>query len=140
LLHEGEVYARLERLQGEVVPVHLGLVRLDRGYVLPGASRIRHMMLMSWGGEETANNNNLDDVKLEMERKRSYQELLAEGVIHNDAREPNILWNEERQRVMIIDFDRATLRTAPKHKRLVELTSEKKQKKRKRSLRRDLGG
>lgn len=35
LQHKGLVYARLERLQGEVVPVHLGLTYLDGVYV-PG--------------------------------------------------------------------------------------------------------
>lgn len=48
LRHECRVYARLENLQGWVVPVQLGLVRLDRGYVLPGGTRVVHMMLMSW--------------------------------------------------------------------------------------------
>ncbi len=36
LQHEGLVYSRLEALQGYVVPVHLGIVDLARGYVPPG--------------------------------------------------------------------------------------------------------
>ncbi|KAH6653450.1 hypothetical protein BKA67DRAFT_537126 [Truncatella angustata] len=35
LQHEWRVYTRLDTLQGCVVPVHLGLVHLDKGYVLP---------------------------------------------------------------------------------------------------------
>ncbi|KAH8659461.1 hypothetical protein BGZ61DRAFT_288114, partial [Ilyonectria robusta] len=47
LEHQSRIYARLDRLQGEVV---LGLARLDRGYILPGGARVFHMVLMSWGG------------------------------------------------------------------------------------------
>jgi hypothetical protein len=36
----------------------------------------------------------------------------SEGVDHGDEPEPNILWNEDRRRVMLIDFDRAALRPA----------------------------
>ena len=54
LQHEGFIYSRLERLQGEVVPVFLGIVDLTGGYLLPGGARVIHMMLMSWGGQVAA--------------------------------------------------------------------------------------
>lgn len=50
LEHETNVYDKLHRLQGDAVPVHLGLVELPGGYILPGGLRAVHMMLMSWGG------------------------------------------------------------------------------------------
>ena len=49
------------------------------------------------------------------ELKRSTREVLSEGVIHFDHRTPNILWNEERQRIMLIDFDQSVLRPASDH-------------------------
>lgn len=46
--------ARLETLQGEVVPVHLGLARLDQGYASQAEPVLPNVMLMSWGGEVAA--------------------------------------------------------------------------------------
>ncbi|KID89575.1 phosphotransferase-like protein [Metarhizium guizhouense ARSEF 977] len=39
LEHESNIYARLDQLQGYVVPVHLGTVELDWGYILAGGVR-----------------------------------------------------------------------------------------------------
>ena len=114
LLHERYIYSRLEKLQGEVLPVFLGIVDLIGGYLLPGGARVIHMMLMSWGGEVAAEVG-LPDVTAMV--RRSSQAVRNEGVVHGDEREPNMLWNEERGRIMLIDFDRATLRLPAKHKK-----------------------
>ncbi|CAI6088947.1 unnamed protein product, partial [Clonostachys chloroleuca] len=125
LRHECRVYARLESLQGWVVPVQLGLVHLDRGYVLPGGTRAVHMMLMSWGGEEAAKAN-MDAADLRAQWHRSSQAVWAEGVDHGDERDANLLWNAERRRVMIVDFDRAVLRPALKHRQLSAVSGSKR--------------
>ena len=107
LEHESAFYERLEKLQGEVVPVYLGIVDLPRpwGYVLPGDADIIHMMLMSWGGEVAS----ISDVpNLDAELSRSLVLIRKQGVNHGDEREPNMLWNQERNRVMVIDFHRAS--------------------------------
>ena len=125
LYHESLVYSRLEKLQGEVVPVYLGVIDLTRGYggyLLPGGARVVHMMLMSWGGEVAAD---ADALNMTKEKDRSSQAVFAEGVFHDDLRPPNLLWNEERRRVMVIDFDRATLRPIPKHKQVWKLSGKK---------------
>jgi hypothetical protein len=108
LKHESIIYSRLEKLQGEVVPVHLGIVDLagPRGYLLPGDARVLHMMLMSWGGEVAAEEGVPD---LETELWRSSEAVRGEGISHGDERTPNMLWNQERGRVMLIDFDRAEI-------------------------------
>ncbi|KAK9234762.1 hypothetical protein V1525DRAFT_391123 [Lipomyces kononenkoae] len=124
LQHESLVYSRLESLQGEVVPVHLRIVNLAGGYVLPGAARVLHMMLMSWGGEIAAR---ADVPDLSVKLRRSSRAVWSEGVDHCDKREPNILWNKERRRVMLIDFDRA-LRPAAKHKQLSKLSGKGKKR------------
>lgn len=110
LEHEGQVYARLDHLQGEVVPVHLGLVHLDPGYILPGFRFVVHMMLMSWAGEAPGASVN-DAEKLKME---SLMAIRRNGVDHGDNCTANYPWNTERRRIMIIDFDQARLLPLPK--------------------------
>nr|A0A516F183.1 RecName: Full=Meiotic driver SPOK4; AltName: Full=Spore killer 4 [Podospora anserina]QDO72524.1 spore killer protein 4 [Podospora anserina] len=105
LEHEGRVYARLDHLQGDVVPVHLGLVRLDRGYILPGLEFVVYMMLMSWAGQ-TPSASMADAETL---KRESLTAIWSEGVDHGDDNRANYLWNAERCRIMIIDFDRAHL-------------------------------
>ncbi|KAF5023364.1 hypothetical protein F66182_4567 [Fusarium sp. NRRL 66182] len=136
LEHESRIYAYLDRLQGAVVPVHLGLIRLDRGYILPGGARVVCMMLMAWGGEtvdETVYHQGagLGQVDLETEARRASKAVWAEGVDHGDEHDSNRLWNAECGRVMLIDFGRAMLRPPPKHKQLLALSEKKKRKERK---------
>ncbi|KAH7116363.1 hypothetical protein EDB81DRAFT_701959 [Dactylonectria macrodidyma] len=132
LEHEGRIYAQLDRIQGEVVPVHLGLARLDRGYILPGGARVFYMMLMSWCGETMADTvatgAAVGAVDLAAEVRRSSQAVWAEGVDHGDERDANRLWNDERRRVMLVDFDRATLHPTLKHKQLVKASGKKRKR------------
>ncbi|KIV98711.1 uncharacterized protein PV09_09500 [Verruconis gallopava] len=82
-------------------------------------------MLMSWAGEdaETAGPPNL-----EQEAQRSWAEVRAEGVVHGDERYANLLWNAERQRAMVIDFDRSILLSAAKHKQVMLLAGKKRKR------------
>ncbi|EXM15009.1 hypothetical protein FOTG_16626 [Fusarium oxysporum f. sp. vasinfectum 25433] len=129
---DGDLYRSWARTDGEVVPVHLGLARLDRGYILPGGARVFHMMLMSWCGETMANKvaagAGAGAADLAAEVRRSSQAVWAEGVDHGDEREANRLWNDERRRVMLIDFDRATLRPNLKHNQLVKVSGKKRKR------------
>jgi hypothetical protein len=127
LEHESTIYARLDRLQGHVVPVHLGIVELDWGHLVAGGIRIFDLMLMSWGGEK-ASKADLPDLTREV--CRSEQAIWAEGVNHGDERADNQLWNEERQQVMIIDFDQATLLPSPRNKRLLGVLGDKRKRNR----------
>ena len=128
--HESHIYARLDGLQGEVVPVHLGLARLDRGYILPGGARVFHMMLMSWGGETMADTviAGASAADLAAEVRRSSQAVWAEGVDHGDERDANRLWNDERHRIMPVDFDHATLLPNLKHKQLFKVSGGKRKR------------
>ncbi|EGU73987.1 hypothetical protein FOXB_15502 [Fusarium oxysporum f. sp. conglutinans Fo5176] len=65
---------------------------------------------------------------LAAEVRRSSQAVWAEGVDHGDEREANRLWNDERRRVMLIDFDRATLRPNLKHNQLVKVSGKKRKR------------
>ncbi|KAK7413196.1 hypothetical protein QQX98_007920 [Neonectria punicea] len=122
LRHEGRVYERLERLQGEVVPVYLGNIDLERPYYLIAAD-IVHMLLMSWAGEEAAT---AGVANLAAETERSIQAVLSEGVQHNDLRAANMVWNPERCCVMLIDFDQATLPTPYQHRQVLKWSRKKR--------------
>lgn len=50
-----------------------------------------------------------DVLDLEGEIRRSVDEIHGERVEHNDVREPNILWNAERGRAMLIDLKHSRL-------------------------------
>lgn len=102
LLHEGRVYGHLEKVQGTAVPVYLGNIDLIEWYYLALGVRILHFLLMSWGGSE------IDDGYYVEEAQRTLDEVRNEGIEQEDFRSPNLLWNEENQRVMLIDFERAT--------------------------------
>ncbi|KAH0593233.1 hypothetical protein MHUMG1_08955 [Metarhizium humberi] len=125
LEHETNVYDKLHRLQGDAVPVHLGLVELPGGYILPGGLRAVHMMLMSWGGQTVKEGKSPG---LSLEVQRSSEAVRNEGIYHDDVRDANLLWNEELGRVMVIDFDYAKILEPPRHKTVVGLS--KKERKR----------
>ncbi|OQD75326.1 hypothetical protein PENDEC_c007G03677 [Penicillium decumbens] len=105
---EAQVYQILRKAQGSAVPVFLGTIDLAKIYFLHGGGHIRHMLVMGWGGEET--------VKMELEPwlrqeiRRSDKEIQALGIIHDDLRRENVLWNKELGRALIIDFHRYTLK------------------------------
>ncbi|KXG51632.1 uncharacterized protein PGRI_090250 [Penicillium griseofulvum] len=112
---EAQMYRILRKAQGSAVPVFLGTIDLAKIYFLHGAGEIRHMLVMGWGGENTAEME--IEPWLSREIRRSTKEITALGVIHDDLRYDNILWNKELGRALIIDFHRATLNTRPLKRR-----------------------
>ena len=105
---EVEVYKVLQRVQGFVVPVFLGAINLEKIYFLHGAGQIRHMLVMGWGGKSITSKEL--EPWIEEGIKKSNAEIRAIGVQHDDLRIENVLWNEERSRVFIIDFHGCILR------------------------------
>ncbi|KAH8652930.1 hypothetical protein BGZ61DRAFT_288867, partial [Ilyonectria robusta] len=65
---------------------------------------------------------------LAAEVRRSSQAVWAEGVDHGDERDANRLWNDERRRVMLVDFDRATILPTLKHKQLFKVSRKKRKR------------
>ena len=90
------------------MPVFLGTIDLAKIF-LHRAGAIRHMLVMGWVGENTVEMEM--EPWLDQEIVRSTKEMTASGVIHDDLRGDNILWNKELGRALIIDFHRVTLRT-----------------------------
>ena len=65
---------------------------------------------MSWAGEWAQ----MDMVSrmgrdLDLETARAAAVLRNRGVEHCDVRPPNVLWNTENSRVMLVDFERSTI-------------------------------
>ena len=58
--------------------------------------------------------------KIEREILQSDIEIRQRGVIHGDLRVPNILWNTELGRVMLIDFERSIVMKHRSQKRTSE--------------------
>jgi serine/threonine protein kinase len=103
------------KAQGSAVPVFLGMIDLAKVYFLHGAGEIRHMLVMGWGGENTATIELAPWLRQEIHR--SNKEIKALGIIHKDLRGDNILCNKELGRALIIDFHRSTLKHLPISKR-----------------------
>ena len=110
LKHEGLVYRHLSEVQGELIPVYLGNISLVRPYFLDVGVRIVHMLLMSWAGEQARK-----DLMLAMGRDLAAEttgvvtKMLDCGVEHRDVRPPNVLWNTEGRKVMLVDFERSEI-------------------------------
>ncbi|CAG8090927.1 unnamed protein product [Penicillium olsonii] len=112
---EAEVYQILRKAQARAVPVFLGVLNLSRIYFLHEAGEIRHMLVMGWGGESTAEMEMTPELLGHIHKAR--REIKALGIVHDDLRDENVLWNEELRRALIIDFHRSTLIPRPLVKR-----------------------
>lgn len=86
--HETRIYDRLDRLQGDAVPVHLGMVSLDWGHTVTGGIKVYHMMLLSWAGDRAIS---LEVPNLAAETERCLKAARAGGVNHWDERNDNLL-------------------------------------------------
>ncbi|ERS95343.1 hypothetical protein HMPREF1624_08221 [Sporothrix schenckii ATCC 58251] len=112
LQHEERMYRVAEDVQGQIVPVFLGVIDLRQAIPLHSYVLVRHMMLLSYAGPDVqrALREGLLPPNSDLEREglRTQKELRAEGVVNEDVRRPNMAWNDEEQRVMHFDLYRAT--------------------------------
>jgi hypothetical protein len=110
LKHEGLVYQHLDEVQGELIPVYLGNISLIRPYFLDVGVRIVHMLLISWAGEQ-AHKDLVSRLGRDMDEETAHAvtNLRLHGVEHRDVRPPNILWNPEGRKVMLVDFERSEI-------------------------------
>ena len=69
-----------------------------------------HLMLLSWAGEfpdGSKTSTGTDGQRWPSDLVRAVNAIHGAGILHRDIRMPNLLWNEETKRVMVIDFERA---------------------------------
>ena len=109
LVHEGFIYEKLLKAQGVAVPVHLGNIYLDEKYYLHLGVKVRHMLLLSYGGVQVDDNEIDDDdgERVARDMDRAIAAINLEGVEHMDTWDRNLLMNDETGRVLVIDFERA---------------------------------
>lgn len=109
VLHaEAKMYKRMDSIQGKAIPVYLGSTDLTSPFHLTTSVAIVHLMLLSWAGEE-AWRCEINPERIRLETTRTECELAALGVQQGDMRAPNVLWNYELDRAIIIDFDIAEI-------------------------------
>jgi hypothetical protein len=112
---EAFVYTeRLVPLQGREVPVFLGIMDLERRpYYYDLRVTLVRMICLSWAGVELAEwKEGGDEAEwVEWRRKmvvckatRAVERLHQEGVAHQDVAERNVMWREETNGAMVIDF------------------------------------
>ncbi|KAI4168243.1 MAG: hypothetical protein LQ343_006541 [Gyalolechia ehrenbergii] len=104
LQHEGGIYHRLRKLQGQLIPVCLGNIDLDIPWYGLGVELV-HMLLMSYGGEHIPYQKTEEHAQ---QAEKFETTIAAYGVQHEDMRSRNMLWNQEIGRVLFIDFERST--------------------------------
>ncbi|KAG6253214.1 hypothetical protein E4U23_007989 [Claviceps purpurea] len=116
LQHEADIYKQLEPIQGVHVPVFLGAIDLremNKFYWIYPEIRVVYFMFLSWGGycidryEMAQFEISLE--RLEEQAEKTMVSVHDKGVIHQDVRWENILFNPETNGIMMIDFERADL-------------------------------
>lgn len=121
LRHEAEAYQCLTTVQGVHVPTFLGSIDLDHPYYYKAGIRIVQLMLLSWAGECLYGKKictGTDWPKWTSDLVRAVQAIHRAGVLHRDIRMAKLVWNEQKNRIMVIDFERAEIvKTIRKRKR-----------------------
>ncbi|XXG96952.1 hypothetical protein Hte_003243 [Hypoxylon texense] len=106
LQHEEAMYKHLEQNQGLDIPVYLGSVDLrsmNKIYYYDFRVYIVYIVLMSWGGVAIDSSVDMDKVR------GCLRAIHNNGVAHRDVRRWNVLSDPRTDRVMVVDFERASL-------------------------------
>uniref|UniRef100_A0A093VMC0 Reticulocyte-binding protein 2 like a n=1 Tax=Talaromyces marneffei PM1 TaxID=1077442 RepID=A0A093VMC0_TALMA len=101
------MYSHLREIQGQFVPIVFGGLNLRRPFSYDGIVMMVHLTLMSYVGRNPARQHEIDEAQLIAQAEKSLRAIHDLGVLHSDPIPDNMIWNEENQRVMFIDFERA---------------------------------
>jgi tRNA A-37 threonylcarbamoyl transferase component Bud32 len=104
---EEMIYSHLRAIQGQFVPVVFGGLYLRQPFSYDGIVMMVHLTLMSYAGRDLARQHDIDEPQLIAQAETSLRAIHNLGVLHSDPIPGNMIWNEEDQRVMFIDFERA---------------------------------
>ena len=108
---EANMYKRMNTIQGKAIPVYLGSVDLTSPFHLTTRTAIVHLMLLSWAGEE-AWRCKIEPERLWLETIPTHHEVAALDVQQGVLRPQNVLWNNELDRAVLIDFEYAHIEEA----------------------------
>ncbi|KAK4077417.1 uncharacterized protein Triagg1_3749 [Trichoderma aggressivum f. europaeum] len=109
LLREADTYTRLRDVQGGCVPVYLGIVQLEAAFD-HDSTAYSHFMLLSWAGRPVENlTESQASHGFVNSTRRAYTELHNAGLVHNDAELRNMLYNPQLDRIMLVDFEHASI-------------------------------
>ncbi|KAI0165304.1 hypothetical protein GGR52DRAFT_581939 [Hypoxylon sp. FL1284] len=106
LQHEETVYEQLKQTQSITVPVYLGAIDLrdmGRTYYYDHRVYIKYMMFLSWAGTKLDRSVSVDRVV------GCLRAIHREGIVHGDVRGANVLSDPTTGRVMLVDFERASI-------------------------------
>ncbi|KAF4765275.1 hypothetical protein HAV15_003307 [Penicillium sp. str.  len=108
--HEAAVYARLRSIQGIYIPLYLGSIDLAHPYSYYGIAYLKHMMLLSPGGQplDLALRAMSQD-SLIAKMKESLSQMHRLNVVHKDPAPRNWCYNPESKKVVFFDFERAEI-------------------------------
>ena len=112
LEHEEKIYHRLRAIQGVHVPVCLGSIKLTTPYFFGRNVDIIHMMMMAYGGTRIDQDSNLalkNQTILLEQITYALSTIHRHRILHEDPLPRNILWNEELNSPLFIDFERSKI-------------------------------
>jgi tRNA A-37 threonylcarbamoyl transferase component Bud32 len=113
LVHESKVYDHLRSIQGSRIPVSLGILNLELPYYYD-AGIYFSMLLLSWGGRSLHQClSPQNEACILNQVNRTLRELHGQQVLHKDVEPRNWLWDEQQGRLMLVDFERAEIRSRP---------------------------
>jgi hypothetical protein len=115
LAHELGIYETIHPLQGNSIPVCLGLLELEGPYYLPSPNHLTHFLLLSSGGFWLSRWSKLlpPAVDIISSARTALKKLHDFNLTHCDLRAENLLWSTELQCVMIVDFGESALLEIP---------------------------
>lgn len=98
--HECQVYKKLERLQGTIIP------KMDyhHPFWFSGIGGTLAMAMSYVGKSLTKDKLSTLSHVVREEAVGNLHQIHKLGVLHGDLRLPNIVWNEKAERIMFIDF------------------------------------
>ncbi|KAF4120925.1 hypothetical protein GMORB2_2411 [Geosmithia morbida] len=106
LRHEHDMYSRARAIQGQHVPVCLGMIDLILPHYYDGGV-YEHFMFLGWAGRVVYNcTDQFNKSNIVGAVTTAFTELHRLGVLH-DAKPRNILYNADSGQVMIMDWERA---------------------------------
>ncbi|ESZ92180.1 kinase domain-containing protein [Sclerotinia borealis F-4128] len=112
LRHECKIYEHLKKIQGVYIPICFGSINLIHPYHYDIGVQIVHMMILSWAGERWDKCKVVKEMSQECVNTmvmQTIQQIHHAGILHRDLRAPNVFWNAEMKRVMLIDFERSEI-------------------------------